>query len=54
MHKPKCDLDCGYEMENTEDQNTCCYWCPAKSGCCNSCINLDCKAVKEMEVDEEN
>jgi hypothetical protein len=52
MKKPKCNTNCQFEMEKTEDNDICCYWCSHKSSCSNPCRNLDCKAVKEMEVDE--
>lgn len=47
----KCKNKCEME-DNLIDKYICCYWCDKKGSCDNPCRNLDCKAVKMIEVED--
>ena len=53
MKYVKCDNECQMS-DHVIDKNICCYWCNEKAECDNPCSNLDCKVVKEIELEDED
>lgn len=53
MKYAKCENECQMS-DDVVDKNICCYWCNEKAWCDNPCSNLDCKVVKEIELEDED
>lgn len=53
MKYAKCENECQIS-DSVIDKNICCYWCSERVGCDNPCKNLDCKVVKEIELEDED